>query len=83
MGHTILECGTGEFQDSQLQFGAWMVAEERFWRPGTPGVRARFPARFEGGGRGRGFDSGRGGGSSGRVQSEDGRGAGGSREEAT
>jgi hypothetical protein len=66
MGHTVLECGTGEFQDSQLQFGAWMVAEERFWRPGTPGVHPLFPARFDGGGRGRGSDSGRGGGSSGR-----------------
>jgi hypothetical protein len=26
MGHTVLECGTGEFSEEQLQFGDWMLA---------------------------------------------------------
>lgn len=40
MGHTYLECGTGEYTEDDLQFGEWMLAEENNWRPGTPRVRA-------------------------------------------
>ncbi|KAM0907580.1 hypothetical protein ACQ4PT_016083 [Festuca glaucescens] len=54
MGHTYLECGSGEYENAELQFGAWMVSEEQFWKPGTPGLRARTAAaRESGGGRGR------------------------------
>jgi hypothetical protein len=28
MGHTYMECGTGEYVESELQWGSWMVAEE-------------------------------------------------------
>jgi hypothetical protein len=36
MGHPYLECGLGEYEEDQLQFGPWMVADEATWRPGTP-----------------------------------------------
>lgn len=39
MGHTHLECGTGEFLEEDLQFGEWMLAVETTWRPGTPRFR--------------------------------------------
>ncbi|KAK1683349.1 hypothetical protein QYE76_044197 [Lolium multiflorum] len=41
MGHIFLECGTGEHAESELQYGPWMVAEEAYWRHGTPGLRTR------------------------------------------
>lgn len=40
MGHTYMECGTGEYAEEDLQYGDWMVANEETWRPGTPKVRA-------------------------------------------
>jgi hypothetical protein len=67
MGHTHLECGTGEHTEDELQFGAWMVADEETWRPGTPkfrsapfnvGTRADQNGRAP---RGRGGRAGRGG----------------------
>ncbi|KAM0913525.1 hypothetical protein ACQ4PT_012094 [Festuca glaucescens] len=64
MGHTYLECGTGEHEESERQFGEWMISEEMYWKPGTPGVRAR-TARDDNGGRGRGPVGGRGGGARG------------------
>jgi hypothetical protein len=39
MDHEYMECGTGEFAEEDLQFGAWLKAEEALWRPGTPGMR--------------------------------------------
>jgi hypothetical protein len=39
MGHTHLECGTGEFAPEELQYGGWMIADEETWHPGTPRVR--------------------------------------------
>jgi hypothetical protein len=39
MDHEYLECGTGEFEEVELQFGVWLKADEAFWRPGTPGMR--------------------------------------------
>jgi hypothetical protein len=27
MGHTHVECGTGEFSEEELEFGGWMVAD--------------------------------------------------------
>jgi hypothetical protein len=35
MGHGHLECGSGEYTEDELQFGAWMVADEETWHPGT------------------------------------------------
>jgi hypothetical protein len=39
MGHTLLECGTGEHAREEVQFGDWMVASWETWRPGTPRLR--------------------------------------------
>lgn len=39
VGHTHLECGTGESKEEELQFGAWMLADEDTWRPSTPRVQ--------------------------------------------
>ncbi|KAM0839832.1 hypothetical protein ACQ4PT_060066 [Festuca glaucescens] len=61
MGHTYLECGTCEYVEAELQFGPWMVAEEAFWRHGTPGMRLRGQSRDTGGGRGHGSAGDRGG----------------------
>ncbi|CAN6249597.1 unnamed protein product [Urochloa humidicola] len=36
MGHTHLECGTGEHEEEDLHFGPWMCADEEFWHPATP-----------------------------------------------
>ena len=55
MGHTHLECGTGEHEDDALQYGAWMIAPLETWRPGTPRVRDSGPERgmpWSQGGRG-------------------------------
>lgn len=41
MGHVYLECGTGEFQPAELQYGDWMIAPDQTWRSGTPRVRTR------------------------------------------
>jgi hypothetical protein len=41
MGHVYRECGTGEHEEADLQFGSWMVSDESFWKPGTPGLRGR------------------------------------------
>jgi hypothetical protein len=30
MGHTFLECGSGEHEPAELQFGDWMISEEQF-----------------------------------------------------
>jgi hypothetical protein len=42
MGHQVLECGTGEFTEDQLQFGDWMLATMDTWHPDTPRVRGGF-----------------------------------------
>jgi hypothetical protein len=39
MGHTHLECRTGEFAPEEMQYGGWMIADEETWHPGTPRVR--------------------------------------------
>jgi len=39
MGHVHLECGTGEYKEEELEFGAWMVADQSLWHPGTPRFR--------------------------------------------
>jgi hypothetical protein len=78
MGHNYMECGSGEHEEAELQFGSWMVSEEVYWRRGTPGARGR---NFNGGtgtGRGRGMDGGRGA-ASGRDGGSAGRGTGGGR----
>ncbi|KAM0878449.1 hypothetical protein ACQ4PT_034860 [Festuca glaucescens] len=76
MGHTFLECGSGEYEDVELQFGDWMVSEEQYWRPGTPGLRVRTAAaRESGGGRGR-LAASRGGGQTGRGAGMHGNGVG-------
>jgi hypothetical protein len=62
MGHTYLECGTGEYEENQLQFGQWMIAEDIYWKPGTPGIRTRTAASEGGSVRGRGQKGGHGGG---------------------
>jgi hypothetical protein len=59
MGHTYLECGSGEHEEADLQFGPWMLADETTWKPGTPGARPGF-FREPGGGRGRGQTQARG-----------------------
>jgi hypothetical protein len=74
MDHEYLECGTGEFEKDELQFGLWLKADEALWRPGTPGMRVlrtqgRTPAAggrgsggYRGGrmnGAGRNFNAGR------------------------
>jgi len=68
MGHTHLECGTGEHEDDALQYGAWMIAPLETWRPGTPRVRDSGPERgmpWSQGGRGdrggKSFGAGRSG----------------------
>ncbi|CAO2162743.1 unnamed protein product [Urochloa humidicola] len=58
MGHSHLECGTGEHAEEDLQFGDWMISNEEFWHPSTPRVRGFNLER--GGGRG-GSSSDRGG----------------------
>jgi hypothetical protein len=30
MGHIYLECGTGKYEEDQLQFGQWMISDEAF-----------------------------------------------------
>jgi hypothetical protein len=42
MGHGVLECGSGEFQDEELQYGMWMLAPPETWHPDTPRMRASF-----------------------------------------
>jgi hypothetical protein len=76
MGHTYLECGTGEYEEAERQFGPWMLAEEAHWKPGTPGVRARFIARG-GSDKRRGPASDRGGRTAGRGGPAAGRATGG------
>lgn len=39
IGHGHLECGGGEHAEDDLKFGAWMIAGEENWRPGTPRFR--------------------------------------------
>ncbi|PVH64016.1 hypothetical protein PAHAL_2G164100 [Panicum hallii] len=39
MGHTHLECDTGEHVEDDLQFGEWMIAASDTWRPGSRRVR--------------------------------------------
>ena len=73
MGHTYLECGTGEHEEKDRHFGPWMLSEEAFWKPGTPGARVRSEARNFEGNRASEPAMGRGGGRVGRG----GRGAGG------
>jgi hypothetical protein len=58
MSHTVLECGTGEFSDEQLQFGDWMLAPMSTWHPLTPRVRGGFAREREGPGVGRGTTRG-------------------------
>jgi hypothetical protein len=61
MGHTHLECGSGEFDDDSLKWGEFLKAEWETWHcrgRGAGGFRsAGQPAGF-GGGRGRGRDQG-------------------------
>lgn len=66
MGLTHLECGAGEYEEADLQFGVWMVAKEESWKPGTPRFRngasreAEYMQNREGpnqGGRGEGGTS--------------------------
>lgn len=38
MGHIHTECGEGEYSEEELQFGQWMIAHEKTWRPSTPRV---------------------------------------------
>ncbi|XP_051220993.1 uncharacterized protein [Lolium perenne] len=38
MGHEHMECGTGEYAGTDLQFGNWMLASEASWHPSTPRV---------------------------------------------
>ncbi|KAM0873654.1 hypothetical protein ACQ4PT_037942 [Festuca glaucescens] len=45
MGHSYLECGTGEHAEADLHFGDWMIADESLWKPGTPGAHIRRPVR--------------------------------------
>jgi hypothetical protein len=54
-----LECGEGVYEEDELQFGNWMIADEQFWRAGTPGVRGRTP-RGSNDAWGRGSMGGRG-----------------------
>lgn len=44
MVHVHLECGTGEHDEKDLQYGEWMLAEEETWRAGTPRFCAQMPA---------------------------------------
>jgi hypothetical protein len=61
MGHTHLECGSGEFDDDSLKWGEFLKAEWETWHGrgrGAGGFRsAGRPAGF-GGGRGRGREQG-------------------------
>ena len=66
MGHVVLECGTGEFTDDQLQYGAWMLASMELWHPETPRVRGGFTREGEGASDSRGR-SDRGGRTAGRT----------------
>jgi hypothetical protein len=59
MGHVVLECGTGEFSDEQLQYGDWMLAPMETWHPETPRVRGGFSREREASGGGRGMGEGR------------------------
>ncbi|KAM0853885.1 hypothetical protein ACQ4PT_050782 [Festuca glaucescens] len=65
MGHEYLQCGSGEFDESELQFGLWMKADEASWRPGTSGMRLCNMER-QSGMAGRGPGGARGGRSQGR-----------------
>lgn len=40
MGHTHLECGEGVYSEDELHYGAWMLADDRSWKPGTPRFRS-------------------------------------------
>jgi uncharacterized membrane protein YgcG len=73
MGHVVLECGTGEFTDAQLQFGDWMLAPMETWHPETPRVRGGFNRDRESHASGRGAMGGRGGRSGGRQSGGRGR----------
>ena len=76
MSHTYLECGSGEYEEADLQFGPWMLADETSWKRGTHGARTWSSGRSAGddrgyqsfGGRGgtRGAGVNRGGGTGGR-----------------
>jgi hypothetical protein len=59
MGHVVLECGTGEFSDEQLQYGDWMLAPMETWHLETPQVRGGFSREREASGGGRGMGGGR------------------------
>ena len=71
MGHTYLECGTGEHEVAERQFGLWMISDEAYWKRGTPGVRTRNLPHTES--LGRGSTGARGGRMAGRTTSERGR----------
>jgi hypothetical protein len=62
MGHVVLECGTGEFLDEQIQYGDWMLAPMETWHPETPRVRGGSSREREAFGGGRGMGGGRQGG---------------------
>jgi hypothetical protein len=72
VGHSHLECGTGEHDETKLKWGDFMHADWSTWygrgmggsRGGNRGGRAgRFDSENNGQGRGRGFDGARGRGS--------------------
>ena len=58
LGHTHLECGTGEHEVDALQYGDWLLAATETWRSGTPHMRAMFHAEKDGF-RGRNAPNGR------------------------
>jgi hypothetical protein len=61
MGHEHMECGTGEYAGTDLQFGNWMLASEASWHPSTPRVRRGFAPSGDGARGGRGGMGERGG----------------------
>jgi hypothetical protein len=58
MGHGVLECGTGEHEGEDLQFGEWMIAPMDTWHPTTPRVRGGFTDREAGRGARQSADRG-------------------------
>jgi hypothetical protein len=60
MGHVILECGTCEFSEDQIQYGDWMLAPMETWHPETPRVRGGFSRELGTNAGGRGAMGGRG-----------------------
>jgi hypothetical protein len=77
IGHTHLECGTGEFEEDKLKWGDWLKAPWDTWHGRSFGGGRGGNRSGRGGRDGRGGQDGRGDGFDGRGRGRDGFGRGG------